>query len=165
MAKYFDNDEIKESSSEKKVRIFLAVMYFIQVLIMVGLPLMYGTANDEGQYATLTAVNLMIQPNGYNSSGEIFVALFGVALVILPIVAFFFFLLDKKSKKKYVVSYITVIINCIIICFSIGVKSLYIGGVLSLIAYVVILFMTTQGLQATRMRERDTASKETETNS
>ena len=32
MAKYFDKDEIKESSSEKKIRIFLAVMYFLLVL-------------------------------------------------------------------------------------------------------------------------------------
>ena len=158
MAKYFDNDEIKESSSEKKVRIFLAVMYFIQVLIMAGLPLMYGPANDEGQYGTLTAVNLMIQPNGYNSSGEAVIAVFGIVLVVFPIVAFFFFLLDKKSKKKYVISYITVFASCIIICFSIGVKSLYIGGVLSLIVYLVILFMTTQGFQATRMRERKTES-------
>ena len=155
MVKYYDKDEIKESSSEKKIRVFLTIMYFIQFLIMAGLPLMYGPVNDEGQYATLTAVNLMIQPNGYNSINEVFVALFGVILVIFPIVSFFFFLLDKKSKKKYVVSYITVILSCIVICFSIGVKSLFIGGVLALIVYCVILFMTTQGLQATRMREKE----------
>ena len=94
MAKYFDKDEIKESSSEKKIRIFLAVMYFLLVLTEVWMPLMYGPVNDEGQYSILTAVNLLIQPNGYGSAGQVMSAIYGAILVILPIVSFFFFLLD-----------------------------------------------------------------------
>ena len=157
MAKYFDKDEIKESKSEKKIRIFLAVMYFLQVLAAVWMPLMYGPVNDEGQYSILTAVNLLIQPNGYNSSSQWISALYGAILVILPIVAFFFFLLDKKSKKKYVISYITCVLDAVIICFGPG-KSIAYGGIFTLILILVIMFMTTQGLQATKMRERDTAN-------
>ena len=161
MAKYFDKDEIKESSSEKKVRIFLAVMYFLLVLVMVWMPLMYGPVNDEGQYSILTAVNLLIQPNGYGSAGQVMGAVYGAILVILPIVSFFFFILDKKSKKKYIISYITSILSAIVICFGPGSSIAY-GGIVSLIMILVIMFMTTQGFQATRMRERADAEEKTE---
>lgn len=161
MAKYFDKDEIKESSSEKKVRFFLAVMYFLLVLVMVWMPLMYGPVNDEGQYSILTAVNLLIQPNGYGSAGQVMGAVYGAILVILPIVSFFFFILDKKSKKKYIISYITCILSAIVICFGPGSSIAY-GGIVSLIMILVIMFMTTQGFQATRMRERADAEEKTE---
>ena len=161
MAKYFDKDEIKESSSEKKVRIFLAVMYFLLVLVMVWMPLMYGPVNDEGQYSILTAVNLLIQPNGYGSAGQVMGAVYGAILVILPIVSFFFFIMDKKSKKKYIISYITCILSAIVICFGPGSSIAY-GGIVSLIMILVIMFMTTQGFQATRMRERADAEEKTE---
>ena len=161
MAKYFDKDEIKESSSEKKIRIFLAVMYFLLVLTTVWMPLMYGPVNDEGQYSILTAVNLLIQPNGYGSAGQVMSAIYGAILVILPIVSFFFFLLDKKSKKKYVISYITCILSAVVICFGPGSSIAY-GGIVSLILILVIMFMTTQGFQATRMRERADAEEKTE---
>ena len=161
MAKYFDKDEIKESSSEKKIRIFLAVMYFLLVLTEVWMPLMYGPVNDEGQYSILTAVNLLIQPNGYGSAGQVMSAIYGAILVILPIVSFFFFLLDKKSKKKYVISYITCILSAVVICFGPGSSIAY-GGIVSLILILVIMFMTTQGFQATRMRERADAEEKTE---
>lgn len=161
MAKYFDKDEIKESSSEKKIRIFLAVMYFLLVLTEVWMPLMYGPVNDDGQYSILTAVNLLIQPNGYGSAGQVMSAIYGAILVILPIVSFFFFLLDKKSKKKYVISYITCILSAVVICFGPGSSIAY-GGIVSLILILVIMFMTTQGFQATRMRERADAEEKTE---
>ncbi|WP_405342604.1 hypothetical protein [Ruminococcus sp.] len=161
MAKYFDKDEIKESSSEKKVRIFLAVMYFLLVLVTVWMPLMYGPVNDDGQYSILTAVNLLIQPNGYGSSAQVMSAIYGAILVILPIVSFFFFLLDKKSKKKYVISYITCILSAVVICFGPG-KSIAYGGIVSLLLILVIMFMTTQGLQATRMRQKADAQEKTE---
>ena len=161
MAKYFDKDEIKESSSEKKIRIFLAVMYFLLVLTTVWMPLMYGPVNDDGQYSILTAVNLLIQHNGYGSAGQVMSAIYGAILVILPIVSFFFFLLDKKSKKKYVISYITCILSAVVICFGPGSSIAY-GGIVSLILILVIMFMTTQGIQATRMRERADAEEKTE---
>lgn len=161
MAKYFDKDEIKESSSEKKIRIFLAVMYFLLVLTEVWMPLMYGPVNDDGQYSILTAVNLLIQPNGYGSAGQVMSAIYGAILVILPIVSFFFFLLDKKSKKKYIISYITCILSAVVICFGPGSSIAY-GGIISLILILVIMFMTTQGFQATRMRERADAEEKTE---
>lgn len=161
MAKYFDKDEVKESSSEKKVRIFLAVMYFLLVLAMVWMPLMYGPVNDEGQYSILTAVNLLIQPNGYGSGGQVMTAVYGAILVILPIVSFFFFILDKKSKVKYIISYITCILSAIVICFGPGSSIAY-GGIISLLLILVIMFMTTQGFQATRMRERAAAEEKAE---
>ena len=158
MAKYFDKDEIKESSSEKKIRIFLAVMYFLLVLTEVWMPLMYGPVNDEGQYSILTAVNILIQPNGYGSAGQVMSAIYGAILVILPIVSFFFFLLDKKSKKKYVISYITCILSAVVICFGPGSSIAY-GGIISLILILVIMFMTTQGFMATKMRQNESIAE------
>lgn len=157
MASFVTEKERVESSSEKKVRIFLAVMYFIQVLIMAAFPIMYGPVNEDGQYSMLTAVNLLIQPNGYNDFSQGMTAIYGIVLVVFPIIAFFFFLLDKRSKKKYVVSYITCIFSAIILCFGPG-GSIAFGGIFALIVIIIIMFMTTQGFQATRMRERQTAA-------
>lgn len=158
MASFVDEKERVESSSEKKVRVFLAVMYFIQVLACVWMPLMYGPVNEEGQYAIITAVNLLIQPNGYTDGKSALLAVFGAILVVLPIVAFFFFLLDKKSKKKYVVSYFSCVLSTIAICLCPKDYLAY-GGIITLLIIIVIMFMTTQGFQATRMRERQTAAK------
>lgn len=157
MAKYTYVEENVESKTEKRVRIFLAVMYFIQVLL-IPLPLMQGTIT-EGEFAGgtghRTAINLVFQYNGFNSFEEVMLAVYGAILIVMPIVSFFFFVFDKRSYKKYVVSYITSILCAVIICF--GPKdSIAIGGVLTLIVNVVTLFMTTQGLQATRMRMNDT---------
>ncbi|MBQ3265564.1 MAG: hypothetical protein IJH07_07280 [Ruminococcus sp.] len=151
MANYVVVEENVESKSEKRIRIFLAVMYFIQV-ILIPLPLMHGEV--EGGIAYRTALNLLIQYNGYNSVSEVIVALYGAVLVVLPVVAFFFFLLDKKSKKKYVVSIISCFLCAFIICFGTE-DTIAIGGVLTLILIIVTLFMTAQGFQATRMRERN----------
>ena len=145
-------EENVESKSEKRIRVFLAVMYFLQVM-MIPLPLMHGEV--EGGIGYRTALNLLIQYNGYNSAAEVIVALYGAVLIILPVVSFFFFLLDKKSKKKYIVSVISCFLCAVIIWFGTG-DTVALGGVLTLILIVVILFMTAQGFQATRMRERDT---------
>ena len=101
-----------------------------------------------------TALNLLFQYNGFNSFSEVIVAVYGAILIIMPIVAFFFCILDKRSKKKYVVSALTCVLCAFIICFG-PKESIAIGGVLTLILNVLTLFMTSQGFQATRMRERD----------
>ena len=56
-------EERVESKSERSIRIFLTVMYFLLVLVMAGLPLLHGEADDAGNYSSLSAVNLLIQPN------------------------------------------------------------------------------------------------------
>ena len=153
MAKYtVVEEESVETKSEKRVRVFLAVMFFIQVVLAASFPLMQGDVDGKGM-AALSAVKLMIQPNGYNSFQEVLVAIYGAVLVVLPIVAFFFCLLDKKSKKKYVVSALTSVLCPIIICFGVG-GTIAIGGVFTLFINIVTLFMTSQGFQATRMREK-----------
>ena len=153
MAKYTVVEEASvETKSEKRVRIFLAVMFFIQVILAASFPLMEGDVDGKG-IAALSAVKLMIQPNGYSSFKEVMIAVYGAILVVMPIVAFFFCLLDKKSKKKYVLSALTSILCPIIICFGVG-GTIAIGGVFTLFINIITLFMTSQGFQATRMRER-----------
>lgn len=158
MAKYTTVEEKTESNSEKKIRIFLAVMYFLLVLVMAGLPLMYGEIDEAGHYSSLSAVNLLIQPNGYGGKADAMLAVCGGILVILPIVAFFFCLLDKKSKIKYAVSYITCISSAVVICFALGAL-ISIGGIAALILILVIMFMTTQGFMATNMRLNETSEE------
>lgn len=151
MAKYTVVEENVESGSERRVRIFLVVMFFIQVVISSIFPLMHGTIEGQG-IAALTAVNLLIQRNGYNSFAEWVMAFYGALLIVLPIVSFFFCLLDKRSKKKYIITGLTSVICAVVICF--GPKdSIAIGGVVILIINIITLFMTSQGYQATRMRE------------
>lgn len=151
MARYVAIEENVESKSEKRIRIFLAVMFFIQV-ILIPLPLMQGPV--EGGIAYRTAMNLLFQYNGFNSVSEVIVAVYGAILIILPIVSFFFCILDKKSKKKYIISGISCFLCAFIICFGTG-DTIAIGGVFTLIVIMIILFMTAQGFQATRIRERE----------
>ncbi|MBQ3331484.1 MAG: hypothetical protein IJG87_09955 [Ruminococcus sp.] len=153
MAKYVVVEEKVESQSERRIRIFIAVLYFIQVLL-IPLPLMHGEI--EGGIGHRTALNLLFQYNGFNSFAEVIVAVYGAILIIMPIICFFFFILDKRSKKKYVVSIITCFACAFIICFGTG-DTIAIGGVFTLILEVLILFMTSLGFQATRIRERDSA--------
>ena len=150
MAKYTYVEENVESKTERRIRIFIAVLFFFQVLF-IPLPLMHG--DIEGGIGHRTALNLLFQYNGFNSFAEVVVAIYGAILIVMPIVSFFFFILDKRSKKKYVVSAITCFVCAFIICFGTG-DTIAIGGVFTLILEVVILFMTAQGFQATRMRER-----------
>lgn len=153
MAKYVVVEEKVESQTERRIRIFIAVLYFLQVL-MIPLPLMQG--DIEGGIGHRTALNLLFQYNGFNSVAEVIVAVYGAILIIMPIICFFFFILDKRSKKKYVVSIITCFLCAFIICFGTG-DTIAIGGVFTLILEVVILFMTSLGFQATRIRERTSA--------
>ena len=153
MAKYTVVEENVESKSETRVRRFLTVMFFIQVVLSSVFPLMHGDVDGQG-IAALTAVNLLIQHNGYGSFAEIMVAFYGAILVLMPIISFFFCLLDKRSKKKYIVSGLTSVLCAVVICF--GPKdSIAIGGVFILFINMITLFMTSQGFQATRMRERE----------
>ncbi len=152
MAKFSYVDEVVESKSEKRVRIFLAILFFIQT-VMTTFPFIQGEVEQGFTY--VTAFNLLVQNNGYTEKGDIMLAIIGAILVVFPMVAFFFCVLDKKSKKKYIASGLCAVLSAAAITFSMGSFSIAIGAVLTLILNVVELFMTSQGYQATRMRERD----------
>ena len=152
MARYSYGNENVESKSEKHVRIFLAILFFVQTVVTT-FPFIHGTV-DEG-FTYVTAFNMLIQQNGYTQQGAWMMAIIGAILVIFPIVAFFFCVLDKKSKKKYIVSGLCSILCAAAITFSMGSFSIAFGAVLTLIINVVALFMTAQGYQATMMRERN----------
>ena len=140
-----------ESKSERGIRWFLMVMYFLQTLLTT-FPMAQGSSN-EGEYAYVTALNMLVQPDGYTTKGDIPLAIMGGILIVFPMTAFFFCLLDKKSKKKWVVSWLCCLVCAVIITFGIG-GSLGFGALATLIMNLVCMFMTTQGYQATRLRER-----------
>lgn len=151
MAKYTYVDEVVESKSEKHVRIFLAVLFFIQT-VLTTFPFIQGEVEEGFTY--VTAFNMLIQQNGYGEKGDIMLAIIGAILVVFPMVAFFFCVLDKKSKKKFIVSGLCAVLSAVAITFSMGTFSIAFGAVMTLILNVVELFMTAQGYQATLMRER-----------
>ncbi len=154
MAKFTDVEEKVESPSEKHVRIFLAVLFFIQT-IATAIPFLQGpvTDGDEVTYRTVTAFNLLVNPGGYAMNGGIPLALAGGILVIFPIVAFFFCVLDSKSKVKWILSGLCSVICAVVITFSFA-SYISIGAIITLVLNVICLFMTSQGFQATLMRVR-----------
>lgn len=151
MARYTNVDERVESASEKRVRIFLAVIFFIQT-VLTTFPFVQG--EFEGKFTYVTAFQMLIQQNGYGEQGDLMLVIVGAILVILPMTAFFFCILDKKSKKKYVVSALCSVLCAIAITFGIG-GAFSIGAVITLIFDVITLFMTMQGVQATMIREKN----------
>lgn len=152
MANFTNVDERVENKSEKRVRIFLAVMFFIQT-VFTTTPFMQGKIVQDGKevYNTLTAFNLLVNPGGYENPGAIPLAFVGGILVIFPIVAFFFCVLDSKSRVKYIISGLCSIICAMTITFSIA-SVISIGAIITLVINVICLFMTSQGFQATSMR-------------
>ena len=137
-----------ESKSEKRIRRFLFVMYFIQTLLTT---VDFMTNPETG--ARITPIKMLIRTDGYATGGDIWMAVAGGILVVFPMVSFFFCLLDKKSKKKYLVSALCCIVCVILILFIGNPQYLAIGAVLTLVINLVNMFMTTQGFQATRIRE------------
>ena len=146
MAKYTVVDNNPENKSEKRVRYFLTFLFFLQT-VATTLPFMQGTVGQE--FKSISALQLLIQPDGYTSGGDVFIAVAGGLLVVTPIVAFFFCVLDSRSRIKYLASGITSVLCAILICFG---QMLSIGSVITLILNVLCLFMTMQGLQATNAR-------------
>ena len=157
MARFTDVEERVESRSERRVRYFLAVILFLQTVVT-AIPFLQGWVEIDGQYRemTITAFNLLINPNGYGSFGAMPLALIGGVLVIFPIVAFFFCVLDSKSRVKFFVSGACSIVTAIIItfCFS---SYISIGAVITLVLDVICLFMSSQGIQAVMIRKRNQA--------
>ena len=145
--KYTYVEEKVESKSEKRIRIFLVVMFFLQILLTTTA---FMWDPQTGQ--SITPLLMLIQTNGYSNSAEFMMGVYGGILVLFPLVAFFFCLLDKKSKKKYLVSTLCVFTTVIMICFLFR-ANLAAGAILTLIVNIITMFMTSQGFQATRMRE------------
>ena len=73
-------------------------------------------------------------------------------------VAFFFCVLDTKSRVKYFVSGACSIVCAMVIAFGLA-SIISIGAVITLIINVITLFMTSQGFQATAMRQREQGKK------
>lgn len=160
MAKFTAVDERVETKSEKRVRIFLAVLFFIQT-VMTTFPFTQGVVeleNGAKAYQHITALNLLIQTGGYQEISSIPLALIGGILVIFPMVAFFFCVLDSKSRIKYLISGLCSVVCAVVIVFTLA-KVIAIGGIITLILNVITLFMTMQGLQATNMRMKQQEKK------
>ena len=150
---------ITESSSEKKIRYFLIFIFFVQIMLT-PLPFMHAVVDvlEEGMTSnllTISAVQMVFQTNGF-SGNEIFLAIYGGLLIILPMAAFFACIFDKRSRVKYILSAACSVGCAVIITFGIGPSVISIAAVITLIINIVSLFMTMQGVQATTRRMAET---------
>lgn len=154
MAKFTDVEERAESPSERRVRYFLAVMFFLQT-ICTAIPFIQGSVEIDGKLVdrTITAFNMLVNPGGYGEIGGVPLAIIGAILVIFPIVAFFFCVLDSKSKVKFIISGLCAVICAVVITFSFA-SYISLGALITLVLNVICLFMSAQGFQATAMRVR-----------
>lgn len=139
---YKSNKDIVESKKTKGLRIFLAILYFIEV-VLTTFPFMWGP-DEVGNPKQLTAFQIAIQPDGYNGWGEIKLAIIFGILVLFPAVCFFFCLLDKSALKNFV-SFACCIVCACIITFGIG-GMIAMGALVALLLYILILFVSTASL-------------------
>lgn len=136
----------KENKSAKRIRIFMAILYFIQV-VLTTFPFLRGITED-GEFKQLTAFEIAIQPAGYPTAEDVQLAIFYGIFILFPMVAFFFCILDKNSNVKNFISAACCVICAAMIIFVIGPAQIAIGAVISLLLYILILFMTTMGFFA-----------------
>ncbi len=137
-----DGKSVSESKRSKTLRITLAVLHFIQV-VLTTFPFMWGVS-DSGELKQLTAFEIALQPDGYNDTQEIKLAIIFAVLVLFPAVSFFFCILNKSIVKDFVS------IGCALTCSGIitfGIGGLIaMGAVVALLLYVLILFLSTMSL-------------------
>ncbi|MBR2715478.1 MAG: hypothetical protein IKB73_04645 [Ruminococcus sp.] len=133
---------ITESKKSKKLRITLAVLYFIEV-VLTTFPFVWGP-DSNGKLIELTAFELAVQPDGYNTTQEVKLAVLFAVFILFPLVCFFFCCLDKSLKKNFVSAACCVVCVCMI-TFGVG-ASIAFGAVVSLLLYILILFLTTYSI-------------------
>lgn len=142
MAYNGEKNKIVESKKAKRLRITLAVLYFIQV-VLTTFPFTW-IVDSSGNVKQLTAFELMVRPSGYETAQDVKLALLFSVFVLFPVVCFFFCVLNKGVLKNFV-SFACCIICALLITFGIG-ATIAMGAVISLLLYVLILFLTTQNL-------------------
>lgn len=142
MAYSSEREKIVESKKAKRIRITLAVLYFIQV-VLTTFPFTW-IVDESGNVKQLTAFELAVRPSGYETVQDVKLALLFAIFVLFPAVCFFFCVLDKSNKKN-VVSIICCLTCACLITFGIG-ATIAMGAVVSLLLYVLILFFTVQSL-------------------
>lgn len=151
MGRYY-KEKIYEDKTVKGLRITTGVLFFIQV-IMTTFPFIIQY-DEAGNIYEMTAFQMFIQVGGYQSSSAVLLALIAAIFVVFPIVAFFFCILDKKSTVKYLVSALCCIICALLITFGIG-TDIASGSLISLLLYVLILFLTMLGLGMYQKHKND----------
>ncbi len=134
---------IKESKGQKRLRIFIAAMYFIQV-ILTTFPYMRGL-DAEGMPRELTVFGWIIQPGNFQTVEGVKLTLIFAVFLLFPMVCFFFYCLNKSNIKNFV-SVACCILCVSLITFGIGPANLAGGSLLAMLLYIFILFLTTISL-------------------
>ena len=132
----------KETKKQKFMRIFIAVLYFFEVVLTTS-PFVWGM-DDKGNPQQLTAFQIAVQPNGYDGVQDIKLAIVFGLILLLPLVGFFFCILDKSRVKNFFNLACGLVCVCII-TFGIG-PDMGSGAFWSMLIYVFVLFLNTINL-------------------
>lgn len=135
--------EAKENKSAKGIRVTMAILLFIQVVLTT-----FPFLQDYETGDTYTPFGLVVQTIGEPTSERISAAIAYGLFILLPMISFFFCVLDSKSNAKNFISAACCVICVIMIISFIGPDHIAIGSVLSLLLYIVIMFLSTMGFFA-----------------
>lgn len=135
--------ESKENKTAKRLRITIAVFYFIQILLTT-FPFIQDYETREGY----TPLGLVIQTISEPTSDRISAAIVYGLFILLPMISFFFCVLDNRSNVKNFVSAACCVICVILIISFIGPAHIALGAVLAMLLYILIMFLTTMNFFA-----------------
>lgn len=149
-----------ENKKVKNMRIFIAVLYFLQFMNTLFFPFAVvaqrsgNTLKAHYIWASDCTVQL------FSSQGLLdfgLNAIFSV-FVIIPVICFLVFLLDKKTNIKSFISIVACLVCAYLITFEIN-QMIYYGAIFALVLYVIIMFCTTILMLSTSSYNREFYSK------
>lgn len=128
-----------ESKRTKRLRIFICVLYVITISFC-ALPFVQILQPDGTDLQLFTVFNMIF--DGFSQGSEsIGTAIYGVILLLIPLVGFLFESFDKTRRLKCLTGVLCPIIGAALICFGPG-WSFSIGAMFSIISYILICFLS-----------------------
>lgn len=124
-----------ETKRTKKIRIAICILYVL-VLSYSALPFIQIESGENVQLFTI--LNLIF--DGFRLGG-VGTALYGIFLLLVPVVGFLFESFDKSRAFKCLTGVLCPIIGIAMICFGPGL-AISIGALFSLLTYLIIFVMS-----------------------
>lgn len=128
-----------ETKRTKRIRVFICVLYVITIALC-ALPFVQVYSPDGKTIQSFTVFNMIF--DGFNQGGSsIGTAIYGLFLVLLPVIGFLFESFDKSRCFKCLTGVLCPIICVAMICFGPG-WSFGFGAMFSIITYLLICFFS-----------------------
>ena len=149
------HNEYVELKNLKRLRIFIAILFAFQIFLT-SEPFAEGISNGKHWY--FTAFDMAMRIFSAQNFKEFAACAIYAVFLVFPAVCFFFYAFDKKSNVKSFLS-----IACSIICTSLitfEIKgNISSGSPITLLLYLVIMFLSVVLMLATVSYNRELSSK------